>query len=110
MSASVIENEPSSHTAQFTNHIVAMKPTVPSTRMGGKSFTVSMPCSFRMVNAVVLAKAMVGMKNATLIVYMAMNSPLSGISCPKPACTPIHQHTSMNAPAARWHKPSRRCG
>ena len=33
-----------------------------------------------MVKAVVLAKAMVGMKKATLSVYMAMNSPLLGSS------------------------------
>ena len=41
--------------------MVAMKPTVPSTRIGGKSFTVSKPLFFSTVNATVLAKAMVGM-------------------------------------------------
>ena len=46
--------------AQFTNHIEMMKPTVPSTRIGGKSLTVSIPLSFRMVNAVVLDRASVG--------------------------------------------------
>ena len=62
--------------------MVAMKPTVPSTRIGGKSFTVSMPFFFRIVNADVLASAMVGMKKATLRVYMAMNADLLGSSCP----------------------------
>ena len=41
--------------------MVAMKPTVPNTRMGGKSLTVSIPASLRMVNAVVLLNAKVGM-------------------------------------------------
>ena len=49
-----------SHTAQFTNHIVTIKPTVPNTRIGGKSFTVSYPLFFNMVKAVVFAKAIVG--------------------------------------------------
>ena len=34
---------------------------VPNTRMGGKSFSVSMPLSFRMVKATVLDNASVGM-------------------------------------------------
>ena len=101
MSASVNEKAPSSHTAQLTNHMVAIKPIVPSTRMGGKSVTVSMPLFFRIVNAVVLANAMVGIKNATLSVYMAMKVDFDTISCPKPACTPIHQQQSINAPASR---------
>ena len=46
--------------AQLTNHIVAIKPTVPNTRMGGKSLTVSIPLFLRMVNAAVLVNAMVG--------------------------------------------------
>ena len=48
------------HTEQLTNHMVKMKPTVPMTRMGGKSLTVSKPLLFRMVKAVVFANAMVG--------------------------------------------------
>ena len=71
--------------AQLTNHMVAMNPTVPSTRMGGKSFTVSIPFSFRMQKAVVLASAMVGMKKATLSEYSAMKSDLSASCCPNPA-------------------------
>ena len=51
---------PPSRKAQLTNHIVAMKPMVPNTRMGGKSFSVSMPLSFRMVKATVLDSASVG--------------------------------------------------
>ena len=59
-SIKVKKNEPLSKAAQLTNHIVAMKPTVPNTRIGGKSFTVSSPWSLRMVNAVVFDKAKVG--------------------------------------------------
>ena len=76
MSAKVNENDPSSQTAQLTNHIVAIKPMVPKTRIGGKSVTVSIPLFFSMVNAVVLANAIVGMKNATLSVYIVMNIDL----------------------------------
>ena len=108
--AKVNEKAPSSQTAQLTNHMVAMKPTVPITRIGGKSFTVSMPLFFKMVNAVVLDSAMVGMKNATLMVYIAMNAPLLGSSLPKPAEAPIHQQHSMAMPAAMWHNPKSRCG
>jgi len=60
-SSSVKNSEPPSHTAQLTNHIVAMKPTVPKTRMGGKSFTVSMPLSLSIVKADVFDSASVGM-------------------------------------------------
>ena len=74
----------SSHTAQLTNHIVAMKPTVPSTRMGGKSFTVSIPLFFRMVKAAVFCKAMVGMKKPTLMAYMVTKALLLVSSLPKP--------------------------
>ena len=49
-----------SRAAQLTNHMVAIKPTVPKTLIGGKSETVLMPLFFRMVNAVVLARASVG--------------------------------------------------
>ncbi len=65
-SASVKPKPLSSINAQLTNHMVAIKPTVPNTRMGGKSFTVSIPFFFRMLKAAVLARAMVGMKKATL--------------------------------------------
>ena len=60
-SPSVKPKLPPSSTAQLTNHIVAMKPIVPNTRMGGKSFSVSILLSFKMVNATVLDKANVGM-------------------------------------------------
>ena len=60
-SAKVKPKAPSLSTAQFTNHIVAMNPTVPNTRIGGKSFTVSRPLFFNIVNAVVLESASVGM-------------------------------------------------
>jgi hypothetical protein len=43
-----------------------MKPTVPKTRIGGKSLSVSKPFFFNIVNATVLERAMVGMKKATL--------------------------------------------
>ena len=42
-------------------HMVAIKPMVPNTRMGGKFLTVSSPLSFRMVKAAVLESANVGM-------------------------------------------------
>ena len=51
-----------------------------------------------MVNAVVLDSAMVGMKNATLMVYIAMNAPLLGSSLPKPAEAPKQQPVAT-APA-----------
>ena len=62
-----------------------MKPTVPNTRIGGKSFTVSIPFFFRIEKAVVFARAIVGIKNATLAVYIAINNDLLGNSLPKPA-------------------------
>lgn len=46
--------------AQFTNHITTMKPTVPKTLIGGKSLTVSRPCDFSMLKAVVFDNAKVG--------------------------------------------------
>ena len=36
-SSSEKKKEPSSHVAQLTNHIVAIKPTVPITRIGGNA-------------------------------------------------------------------------
>ena len=59
-SARVKKKLPLSRVAQLTNHMVAMKPMVPNTRIGGKSFTVSIPLSFMMVKAVVLLNANVG--------------------------------------------------
>ena len=41
--------------------MVQMKPMVPNTRIGGKSFTVSMPALIKPVKATELLKAMVGM-------------------------------------------------
>ena len=90
--------------------MVAIKPTVPNTRMGGKSLTVSSPLFFRIVKAAVLDNAIVGMKNATLMVYIAIKAPLLGSSLPKPACMPIHQQHNMAAPARRWQMPKRRWG
>ena len=48
--------------------MAAMKPTVPKTRIGGKSFTVSSPSLLNDENATVFARAMVGIKKATLSV------------------------------------------
>ena len=50
------------------HHIVAMKPTVPNTRMGGKSLTVSMSALTKALKATEFVKAIVGIKNATEIV------------------------------------------
>ncbi|CUQ60486.1 Uncharacterised protein [Segatella copri] len=49
-----------SQVAQFTIHIVRMKPTVPNTRIGGKAFTVSSPLLFNILNAEVFDNANVG--------------------------------------------------
>ena len=46
---------------KLTNHMAAMNPTVPKTRMGGKSFTVSKPLRLRIEKATVFDRAMVGM-------------------------------------------------
>ena len=42
----------------------AMKPTVPNTRMGGKSFSVSRPLQSRALKATELLRPIVGMKKA----------------------------------------------
>ena len=52
-------------TSKSMHHIVAMKPTVPKTRIGGKSLTVSMFALTSALNATELVSAIVGMKNAT---------------------------------------------
>ena len=46
---------------KFTASMVQMKPTVPNTRMGGKSLTVSRPAPLRAEKATELLSAMVGM-------------------------------------------------
>ena len=50
-----------------------MKPMVPNTRIGGKAFTVSIPALTNALKATELVSAIVGMKNATEIVYNVNN-------------------------------------
>ena len=52
---------------KLTKYIRQMKPIVPKTRIGGKSFTGSFPAPSRALYATELAIAIVGMKNATLM-------------------------------------------
>ena len=59
-SSSSVRPKPLVVVAQLTNHMVAMKPTVPNTRIGGKSLTVSIPCVLSKVKAVVFDSANVG--------------------------------------------------
>ena len=46
---------------KFTKSIAMMKPTVPNTRIGGKSFTVSYPFLSRIPKATEFESAIVGM-------------------------------------------------
>ena len=52
---------------KLVTSIEQMKPTVPKTRIGGKSLTVSIPALVRALKATELAIAIVGMKKATLM-------------------------------------------
>ena len=55
-----VKEKPLSRVAQFTNHMVAINPTVPITLIGGKSVTVSRPFFFSVVKATVFDNASVG--------------------------------------------------
>ena len=51
---------------KLVSSILQMKPTVPNTRMGGKSFTGSIPSLAIALYDTEFTRAIVGIKNATL--------------------------------------------
>ena len=51
---------------KLVRSMLAMKPMVPNTRIGGKSLTGSLPAFSRALYATELTRAMLGMKKATL--------------------------------------------
>ena len=61
----VVWNLASAGPAKLTKSMAQMKPIVPHMRIGGKSFTVSMPAFVSALKATELARPIVGMKNAT---------------------------------------------